>query len=153
MAHTRHTRPKIVLPSVPQLSKPQTPKPPGPLQPLRGLQGLKNIPGPRSTLNLDDELGPESPSTLTLLLRAIDERLVVIASYDSKQGVQDHEFFPLEIGERDGRHRVWAYQVAGDTKPGWKCFRVAGLSAVATREGEWAVPDVRPDTKRCFGAG
>jgi hypothetical protein len=49
----------------------------------------------------------------------------------------EHEFFPTALGEKAGEWRVWAYQSAGESDPGWRCFSVAKLSNVRTRSAPW----------------
>src|SRR5688572_1936616 len=85
-------------------------------------------------------------STVEVLKEAVARKLQVTAVYDGYA----REFCPHGIGWKRARnsntdeHNVFAYQFAGGTSKGpvsaggeWKCFRVDGLSSVATRAGKW----------------
>jgi len=92
------------------------------------------------------------PTVLNLLHEAIGERAQIKAMYIDEDGRTDeHTFFPIELGVKGRVPRVWAYQTAGGSGVGWRCFFVGWLSNVTSQPAAWTVPDELPDSARCLG--
>ena len=87
---------------------------------------------------------------MRLIEEALANHLQVMATYAGEDGVMDHVFYPLALGMKDGGYRVWAYQFAGGSGVGWRCFVVAKLSNLTPREGPWRVPEDDPGPARCM---
>lgn len=149
------------IPKVPRV--PAAPKPPkGPkglpsmpslprMKGLKGLPSLKPFPGSRSTgESHTGPSGPDDPEVVSRLQEALADRAPITVTYPGKDGDKRHEVFPLALGLKRGGYRLWAYQFAGETDPGWKCFIVAGLRDVSVRRGDWDVPNDDPGPGRCM---
>jgi len=63
---------------------------------------------------------------------------------DEDGRTDEHTFFLIELGVKGGAPRVWAYQTAGGSGVGWRCFVVDWLSNVTSQPAAWTVPDELP---------
>lgn len=132
---------------------PKLPKVPG-IKPVSGpprTKGLSKFPGPQSSdsSDRDEELGPDDPTVVALIERALDERLQIAATYWGKDGEGYHEFLPLALGSKNGHGRLWSYQVIGASGAGWRCFRIAGLKDLQMKQGSWDIPASDPGPAKC----
>ena len=124
---------------------PQTPKPTAGLRQFS--KGRKGLAGPRSR----PSPGPADPDVLNAIHEAIGEHLQIAATYVDEEGTTgDHQFFPIELGTRGREPRVWAYQTAGGSGVGWRCFVVRRLSNVTAQHAEWTVPEEIAASARCL---
>jgi hypothetical protein len=130
------------LPSMPSLPR---------MKGLKGLPGLKPFPGSRSAGgSRSAPSGPADPDVVRRLQEALTDRSPITVTYTGKDGDKQHDVFPLALGVTRGGYRLWAYQFAGETEPGWKCFIVAGLRDVSAQPGDWDVPGVDPGPGSCM---
>ncbi|HWB49419.1 MAG TPA: type II toxin-antitoxin system PemK/MazF family toxin [Stellaceae bacterium] len=93
---------------------------------------------------LQDRLRPvlansRSSRTYRLFAHAMVSRRQVLCTYDRHH----REICPIILGRTKGEEMSLVYQFAGQSgsrlPPGgaWKCFRLAGVSDVRLREGDW----------------
>jgi len=90
------------------------------------------------------------PSVQDLILTAIQNKLIVTATYQGKLRIM----CPHVIGDKDGTLNALFFQFAGESKSGlppggqWRCVHVDELSDVSIAPGEWHTgPDhTRPQT-------
>lgn len=70
---------------------------------------------------------------------AVLKQLIITARYDG----YDREFCPHSIGRKGTEEHVLGYQFAGSSRSGlpvggqWRCFVIARLQNVSTRNGPW----------------
>jgi predicted DNA-binding transcriptional regulator YafY len=102
------------------------------LKPLKGLPGLKDLPGPRSSASAK----PADPGVLDLIRHALAERRPIAANYSGKH----RELIPIELGTKDGKHHLWAYQFGGESTHQSKCLVVADLAGVELLDDPWQEP-------------
>lgn len=90
------------------------------------------------------------PTVQDLIVTAIQERLIVTATYQEKKRIM----CPHVIGHKDGKLNALFFQFAGESKTGlpsggqWRCIHLDELSNVSIAPGEWHTsPDyARPQT-------
>ncbi len=82
---------------------------------------------------------------------ALKQRQRIVFSYQR----QPRDACPIILGYKaDGREAVSVYQVGGKSNSGgelpeWRCFDVAGISELATRQGEWREGESHKRTQSC----
>jgi hypothetical protein len=82
---------------------------------------------------------------------AILQNLQIVADYRGYR----REFCPHAIGTKRGKEHVLGYQFGGASSSGlppggeWRCFDVAGLSNVGTRNGVWYTGNGHTQPQTC----
>jgi hypothetical protein len=90
-------------------------------------------------------------SVLDLLVNAINERLVVTATYQGYQRIM----CPHVVGYKKGELNALFFQFAGGSRSGlppggqWRCVHVAELANVSAAPGEWHTGDSHTQPQTC----
>lgn len=98
-----------------------------------------------------DEEESLSSHTYNLIARAIIERLQVLCFY---QGYP-RALCPALLGHTNGEEHTLAFQFAGDSSKGlppdgdWKCLKVAEMTNVELRAGEWYAGSSHRERQQC----
>jgi hypothetical protein len=86
-------------------------------------------------------------ATYSTIRQALRRRQQLVFTY--------HAACPIVLGySADGREALSAYQVAGESSggralPGWRCFRLAEIGELETRDGEWREGDSHKQPQAC----
>lgn len=94
----------------------------------------------------------DTPSAIyRMVWQAVRERRRIVFGYAGHA----REACPLILGySADGKEVAFAYQVGGKTSKGttlpvWRCFYLAKVSGLATRQGEWREGDSHRQAQSC----
>lgn len=92
-----------------------------------------------------------SSHTYDLIARAIIERLQVHCVYQT----YPRAICPALLGHTNGEEYTLAFQFAGDSSKGlprtgeWKCLKIAEISNVELRTGEWHAGSSHRERQQC----
>jgi hypothetical protein len=90
-------------------------------------------------------------ATYSTIRQALRRRQQIVFTYHGKP----HAACPIVLGySADGSEALSAYQVAGESSgrralPGWRCFRLAEIGDLETRDGEWREGDSHKQPQAC----
>jgi predicted DNA-binding transcriptional regulator YafY len=90
-------------------------------------------------------------ATYSTIRQALRRRQQIVFTYHGKPRAA----CPIVLGySADGSEALSAYQVAGESSgrralPGWRCFRLAEIGDLETRDGEWREGDSHKQPQAC----
>jgi hypothetical protein len=90
-------------------------------------------------------------ATYSTIRQALRRRQQIVFIYHGKPRAA----CPIVLGySADGSEALSAYQVAGESSggralPGWRCFRLAEIGDLETRDGEWREGDSHKQPQAC----